>query len=66
MTNETVVFHLPNNMRISIGPVWHKVNQSDARLAVWYEEQPYEGAAGATEITETSLGQFLLKHLHEL
>lgn len=64
--NETIVFDLPNNMQISVGPVWRKRDQSDARLAVWYEEQPYDGAAGATEITDTPLGQFLLKHVHEL
>ena len=43
-----------------------KQDQSDARLAVWYEEKAYDGAAGATEISDTPLGQFLLKHADEL
>jgi hypothetical protein len=64
--NKTIVFELPNNMRITVGSVWRMLDRSDARLAVWHEEQPYDGAAGATEISETPLGQFLLKHVHEL
>lgn len=65
MTNKSSVFDLPNNMRITVGSVSRKRDGADARFAVWYEEQPYDGAAGATEITETPLGQFLLKHVHE-
>jgi hypothetical protein len=53
-------------MRISVGSVSRKRDRSDARLVVWYEEQPCDGAAGATEITDTPLGRFLLKHVHEL
>jgi hypothetical protein len=66
MTNETVVFDLPNNMRITVGSVFPKRDQSDSRLAVWYEEKDYDGAAGATEISDTPLGQFLLKHVDEI
>jgi hypothetical protein len=64
--DEPIVFDLPDNMRITVGSVSRMRDRSDARLAVWYEEQPYDGAAGATEISETPLGQFLLKHAHEL
>jgi len=66
MTNETVVFDLPNNMRITVGSVSRRRDRSDARFAVWYEEQSYDGAAGATEISDTPLGQFLLKHVDEI
>lgn len=59
-------FDLPGDMQITIGPVSRKKDGSDTRMAVWYEEKPTDGAAGATEITNTPLGQFLLKHADEL
>jgi hypothetical protein len=53
-------------MQITVGSVSRKRDQSDSRLAVWYEEKDYDGAAGATEISDTPIGQFLLKHADEL
>jgi hypothetical protein len=55
------VFELPGNMQISVGYISSKKDGSDRRLAVWFEEKPTDGAAGAVEITNTPLGQFLLR-----
>ncbi|MGA8490290.1 MAG: hypothetical protein WB711_07700 [Terriglobales bacterium] len=56
-----VTIDLPGENEISIGYQSQRKDKTDARLHVWFGEREYDGAQGVMDITDTPLGQMLIK-----